>query len=137
MTRESSINRNLHPVVSHEEWLKARTDFLAEEKDFTRLRDDLSRGYPLRISACDSRRCSRTPERGDSDCCYWLLRRVGDLWGGHLSTVYELVEGGDDMAVPRVSCSTSDRPGPAARSYLSVQPVEMKRIEEVQKRQNW
>jgi hypothetical protein len=51
--------------------------------------------------------------------------------------VYELVEGGDDMADLRASCSTSDRPGPAARRYLSVQPVEMKRIEEVQKRQNW
>ena len=32
-----------HPVVSREEWLKARTAFLAKEKEFTRLRDDLSR----------------------------------------------------------------------------------------------
>jgi len=31
-----------HPVVSHEEWLKARTAFLAKEKEFTRLRDELS-----------------------------------------------------------------------------------------------
>jgi predicted dithiol-disulfide oxidoreductase (DUF899 family) len=32
-----------HPVVSHEEWLAARTAFLTKEKDFTRLRDELNR----------------------------------------------------------------------------------------------
>jgi predicted dithiol-disulfide oxidoreductase (DUF899 family) len=32
-----------HPVVSHDEWLKARTELLTKEKEFTRLRDDLSR----------------------------------------------------------------------------------------------
>jgi predicted dithiol-disulfide oxidoreductase (DUF899 family) len=32
-----------HSVVSHQEWLKARTAFLAKEKEFTRLRDELSR----------------------------------------------------------------------------------------------
>src|SRR2546422_7149084 len=38
---ESSIQN--HAVVSHEEWLSARKAFLAKEKEFTRLRDDLSR----------------------------------------------------------------------------------------------
>jgi len=32
-----------HPVVSHRDWLSARTAFLAKEKEFTRLRDELSR----------------------------------------------------------------------------------------------
>jgi predicted dithiol-disulfide oxidoreductase (DUF899 family) len=32
-----------HPVVSREEWLAARTAFLAKEKEFTRLRDEVSR----------------------------------------------------------------------------------------------
>jgi len=32
-----------HPVVSREEWLTARTTFLAKEKEFTRLRDELNR----------------------------------------------------------------------------------------------
>ena len=32
-----------HPVVSHEQWLDARTAFLAEEKAFSRARDDLNR----------------------------------------------------------------------------------------------
>jgi predicted dithiol-disulfide oxidoreductase (DUF899 family) len=32
-----------HPVVSREEWLAARIAFLAKEKEFTRLRDELSR----------------------------------------------------------------------------------------------
>lgn len=32
-----------HPVVSHEKWFSARKSFLAKEKEFTRLRDELSR----------------------------------------------------------------------------------------------
>jgi Bacterial protein of unknown function (DUF899) len=32
-----------HPVVSHKEWLSARTALLKKEKEFTRLRDELSR----------------------------------------------------------------------------------------------
>jgi predicted dithiol-disulfide oxidoreductase (DUF899 family) len=32
-----------HPVVSHEDWVAARTAFLAKEKEFTRQRDELSR----------------------------------------------------------------------------------------------
>src|SRR5216684_8002419 len=32
-----------HPVVSHDEWIRARTEFLAREKEFTRQRDELSR----------------------------------------------------------------------------------------------
>jgi predicted dithiol-disulfide oxidoreductase (DUF899 family) len=31
-----------HPVVAHEQWLAVRTAFLAKEKEFTRLRDELS-----------------------------------------------------------------------------------------------
>jgi predicted dithiol-disulfide oxidoreductase (DUF899 family) len=38
-----SMDLQDHPVVSHEEWLSARTAFLAKEKEFTRLRDELSR----------------------------------------------------------------------------------------------
>jgi len=32
-----------HPVVSHQEWVDARTALLAKEKEFTRLRDELGR----------------------------------------------------------------------------------------------
>jgi len=32
-----------HPVVSHKEWLAARKAFLTKEKEFTKLRDELSR----------------------------------------------------------------------------------------------
>src|SRR5271165_3112195 len=31
-----------HPVATEDEWLAARRELLAEEKDFTRLRDQLS-----------------------------------------------------------------------------------------------
>jgi len=40
MTQEES-NLTRHPVVSHDEWIAARTAFLAKEKEFTRLRDKL------------------------------------------------------------------------------------------------
>ena len=42
-TRPATKAAPHHPVVSHEEWLSARTAFLAKEKEFTRLRDELSR----------------------------------------------------------------------------------------------
>ena len=32
-----------HRVVGHDEWIAARKDFLGQEKEFTRLRDDLNR----------------------------------------------------------------------------------------------
>lgn len=43
MTNDGSSGIKDHPVVSREEWLSARTAFLAKEKEFTRLRDDLNR----------------------------------------------------------------------------------------------
>jgi len=49
MTRNGASGLTQHPVVSHQEWLAARTAFLAREKEFTRLRDQLSeerRGLP-------------------------------------------------------------------------------------------
>jgi predicted dithiol-disulfide oxidoreductase (DUF899 family) len=42
MTDDGSDLKN-HVVVSREEWLTARTALLAKEKEFTRLRDELSR----------------------------------------------------------------------------------------------
>ena len=42
MKNDESLNIKNHPVVSREEWLSARTAFLAKEKEFTRLRDELS-----------------------------------------------------------------------------------------------
>jgi len=43
MTHDESLSIKDHPVVSREEWLSARTALLAREKEFTRLRDELSR----------------------------------------------------------------------------------------------
>ena len=40
---ESGTESSAHPVVSHDEWMVARAAFLAKEKAFTRLRDELSR----------------------------------------------------------------------------------------------
>lgn len=42
MTNDGSGIKD-HPVVAREEWLSARMAFLAKEKEFTRLRDDLNR----------------------------------------------------------------------------------------------
>ncbi|MGC2620474.1 MAG: DUF899 family protein, partial [Acidobacteriaceae bacterium] len=38
----STIEATHANVVSHAEWLAARTEFLRKEKEFTRLRDELS-----------------------------------------------------------------------------------------------
>jgi predicted dithiol-disulfide oxidoreductase (DUF899 family) len=43
MTKDGRSGITGHAVVSRKEWLSARTAFLAKEKEFTRLRDDLSR----------------------------------------------------------------------------------------------
>jgi predicted dithiol-disulfide oxidoreductase (DUF899 family) len=43
MAHDASSGLKNHPVVSREQWLSARTAFLAKEKEFTRLRDELSR----------------------------------------------------------------------------------------------
>jgi len=43
MTNDDRSGIRDHAVVSHEEWLSARTVFLAKEKEFTRLRDELNR----------------------------------------------------------------------------------------------
>src|SRR5215468_2919963 len=42
MKSDDNVNLKDHPVVSREEWLSARTAFLGKEKEFTRLRDELS-----------------------------------------------------------------------------------------------
>ena len=41
--KDSSGGPTNHPVVSHDEWIAARKAFLEKEKEFTRLRDELSR----------------------------------------------------------------------------------------------
>jgi predicted dithiol-disulfide oxidoreductase (DUF899 family) len=43
MTKDGRNGITDHAVVSREEWLSARTALLAKEKEFTQLRDDLSR----------------------------------------------------------------------------------------------
>jgi predicted dithiol-disulfide oxidoreductase (DUF899 family) len=40
-TTETEVKQR--KVVSHDEWITARKQFLAKEKEFTRLRDDISR----------------------------------------------------------------------------------------------
>ena len=42
MTNDGRSDVKNHPVVSHDDWLSARTAFLAKEKEFTRLRDELN-----------------------------------------------------------------------------------------------
>jgi predicted dithiol-disulfide oxidoreductase (DUF899 family) len=41
-TKEGADNVKNHAVISHEDWLTARKALLAKEKEFTRLRDELS-----------------------------------------------------------------------------------------------
>src|SRR5262245_3296985 len=41
--KKIATNADAHAVVPHDQWIQARTAFLTKEKEFTRLRDDLSR----------------------------------------------------------------------------------------------
>ncbi len=79
---------NRHPVVSHEEWLAASRGLLAKEKEFTRLRDELSR-----------QRRALPWERVEKDYSFEAPEgRVGlaDLFGGHGQLlVYHLMFGPD------------------------------------------
>src|SRR5215510_8472659 len=43
MAKQATYSILNHPVVSQRDWLSARTAFLAKEKEFTRMRDELSR----------------------------------------------------------------------------------------------
>src|SRR5450432_250690 len=43
MTKNDSGYITDHPVLPHEQWVAARTALLAQEKDFTRLRDELTK----------------------------------------------------------------------------------------------
>ena len=58
-----------HPIVSREEWLRARKELLAEEKSFTKVRDALARKRrelpwsPPRSTA-DSHCCTDSPASG-------------------------------------------------------------------------
>ena len=40
---DTNTSMKAHPVVPHDTWIKARSDLLAREKEFTRQRDELSR----------------------------------------------------------------------------------------------
>ncbi len=78
----------MHPVVSHEAWLEASRELLAREKEFTRLRDELSR-----------RRRELPWERVEKDYSFEAAEgRVAfaDLFGGHSQLlVYHLMFGPD------------------------------------------
>ena len=43
MAKDDSNPVDKHRVVSHEEWIAARTAFLAKEKELTQLRDQVTR----------------------------------------------------------------------------------------------
>ncbi|MDB5489188.1 MAG: hypothetical protein JWQ58_2903 [Reyranella sp.] len=64
-----------HPVVSHEAWLAASRDLLAKEKEFTRLRDELSRERrALPWEQVEKDYSFETPEGPAT---------LADLFGGH------------------------------------------------------
>jgi len=87
-----------HPVATEDEWLAARRALLAEEKDFTRLRDQLSarrRAMPwLRI---DKDYRFDGPE--DSNLT------LGDLFGGRRQLIVYHFMFGPDWEKPCKSCS--------------------------------
>jgi len=49
-----------HRVVAHKAWIEARRKFLAKEKKFTRLRDELARQRPFTPQKSKAERRSST-----------------------------------------------------------------------------
>jgi predicted dithiol-disulfide oxidoreductase (DUF899 family) len=79
---ETVFSVKSHKVVSHEEWLEPRRQFLAKEKEFTRLRDELNeerRALPWekveKGKAVYVRRAGW--QQGCSHCSFWA-----DGWNG-------------------------------------------------------
>ena len=87
-----------HPVATEDQWLAARRELLAEEKDFTRLRDQLSarrRAMPwLRI---DKDYRFDGPEGANL--------ALGDLFGGRRQLIVYHFMFGPDWEKPCKSCS--------------------------------
>jgi predicted dithiol-disulfide oxidoreductase (DUF899 family) len=87
-----------HPVATHDEWLAARRELLAEEKDFTHLRDELSakrRAMPwLRI---DKDYRFDGPEGKNLT--------LGDLFGDRRQLIVYHFMFGPDWEKPCKSCS--------------------------------
>jgi len=58
-----------HEVVSHDEWIEARKRLLANEKEFTTARDELSR----RRRELPWERVEKTPKGRDEDQLSWAM----------------------------------------------------------------
>jgi predicted dithiol-disulfide oxidoreductase (DUF899 family) len=87
-----------HPIATHDEWLAARRRLLAEEKDFTRLRDELSakrRAMPWFKIDKDYRFGG---QEGES-------LRLGDLFGGRRQLIVYHFMFAPDWDKPCKSCS--------------------------------
>lgn len=86
-----------HPVVSHQEWLAARRDFLAKEKEFTRLRDELSRQRrALPWERVEKQYSFEAPEGRVT---------LADLFGGHGQLLVYHLMFGPDWSEACKSCS--------------------------------
>jgi len=86
-----------HPIVSHEEWVAARKRFLAKEKEFTRLRDDLSQ-----------QRRELPWERVEKDYVFegeHGKETLADLFGKHSQLIVYHFMYGPDWEIGCPSCS--------------------------------
>jgi len=86
-----------HPVVSHEEWLAASRELLAKEKEFTKLRDELSR-----------QRRALPWERVEKEYSFEAPEgrvTLADLFGGHGQLIVYHLMFGPDWSEACKSCS--------------------------------
>jgi predicted dithiol-disulfide oxidoreductase (DUF899 family) len=86
-----------HPIVSHEAWLDASRELLAKEKEFTRLRDELSR-----------ERRALPWERVEKEYSFEASEgrvALADLFGGHGQLLVYHLMFGPDWAEACKSCS--------------------------------
>lgn len=134
---DNTNNPNGHRVVSHEEWVKASTDFLAREKEFTRLRDELAE----KRRALPWEEVTKTYAFEGSDG----MRSLADLFEGRSQLiVYHFMFGPEwDAGCPHCSF-WADNFNPVIVhlnqrdvTMLAISRAPLKKIEAYKKRMGW
>lgn len=126
-----------HPVVSRDEWIKARIRLLAREKEFTRLRDELSR-----------QRQDLPWERVEKDYVFEGLNgkvSLADLFGGRsqLLVYHFMFDPGDDEGCPHCSFWADNFNGIDVHlkqrdvSFVAVSRAPLSKIEAFRRRMGW
>src|SRR5262249_27642953 len=134
---EGSTTMVQHNVVSHDEWTEARKRFLAKEKEFTRLRDELSR-----------ERRELPWERVDKEYVFDGpngKQTLADLFGGHHQLIVQhfMFDPGWEAACKSCSFWADGFDGFAVHlaqrdvAFVAISRAPLEKLEAFRKRMGW